>query len=114
MGLFERLFGKKQEPNIPKNEEGSAAHQSTAPASEWEELPAFVEADPAEYELVSVVATAIAAGERPDSKFIVKKILKRNPEAKIVSLVAASLAAGAIDDCQLVVKKISKKKQIGG
>ncbi|MDH6364677.1 hypothetical protein M2139_001747, partial [Enterococcus sp. PF1-24] len=39
--------------------------------TEWQELPAFIETDPAEYELVSVLATAIAAGDHPESEFVV-------------------------------------------
>ncbi|MDH6365846.1 hypothetical protein M2139_002869, partial [Enterococcus sp. PF1-24] len=70
----------------------------------------FIETDPAEYELVSVLATAIAAGDHPESEFVVKKIQQRNPEVRLVSIIAASLAAELSEDSQFVVKKIYQKK----
>ncbi|MHC5249648.1 hypothetical protein [Enterococcus sp. LJL120] len=109
LGIFSRLF-KKEEP---------AASQTVVPATEkkvaslddgYESLPAFIPTSPKEYQLVSVIATAIAAGENSDSQFVVKTILKRNPEARTVALVAASLAAGTAEDSQLVVTSIQKKK----
>ncbi|MGO0289916.1 hypothetical protein ACTMDJ_14520, partial [Enterococcus faecalis] len=57
----------------------------------------------------AIVATAIAAGEFPESRFVIKKIAKRNPEAKEVAIIAASIAAELSEESQLVVKRISKQ-----
>ncbi|WP_416207877.1 hypothetical protein [Enterococcus sp. HY326] len=85
-------------------------NQAAEDANSFEALPAFIPTSPEEYQLVSVIATAIAAGENSDSQFVVKTILKRNPEARTVALIAASLAAEAAEDSQLIVKTIQKKK----
>lgn len=105
MGWFKSLFRKKQETPEPR---GTVSSKSS---DEWEDVPAYIDADPADYELVSVIATAIAAGDQPDSQFVVKKIYQRNPEAKEVSLIAASLAAGALTDSQFVVRRIRKRRK---
>lgn len=112
MAWFKNLFNKKQdalETNTPDRAD-STASQADQFLDEWEAIPAYIAADPADYQLVSVIATAIAAGDRPDSQFVVKNIYQANPEAKEVSLIAASLAAGALEDSQFVVKRIHKKR----
>lgn len=77
----------------------------------WEELPAYIPASADQHTLVSIVATSIAAGNNPDSKFTVKKVWQRNPEVDLVSVIATSIAAGDFPDRQLKIKKISKKKE---
>ncbi len=63
-----------------------------------------------EYQLVSIVATAIATGEFPESRFVIKKIAKRNPEAKrSCHYCEPSIAAELSEESQLVVKRISKQ-----
>ena len=111
MGWFKRLFGSKQEDSETALSNRSESDATNSASSEWEPIPAYIDADPADYELVSVIATAIAAGDQPDSEFVVKNIYQRTPEAKTVSLIAASLAAGAHEDSQFVVKSISKKRK---
>lgn len=113
MGWFKNLFNKKQETPETKTAHptsDSVKSQADELKDEWEPVPAYIDAKPADYELVSVIATAIAAGNRPDSQFVVKNIYQRNPEAKDVSLIAASLAAGALEDSQFVVRSIHKKR----
>lgn len=106
MGFFKRLF-KGSQP-VEKEQE-----QVTSPPSEseeWTALPGYLPASPDDYERVSVIATAIAAGDRPDSQFVVKRILQRNPEAVTVSLIASSLVSVDQPDSQLLVKHIYRKK----
>lgn len=109
MGLFTRLFHKSQEP-VEKVNDNKSENDLNSFQTEWEPIPAFIPADKSDYQLVSVIATAIAAGDYPDSQFAVKKILQRNPEALKVSLIAASIAAGESSDCRLAVKNIYQKK----
>lgn len=118
MGWFNSLFNRKQlNKDNAKSKDSNLSERdlTNSPSNnflnEWEPVPAYIEADPADYELVSVIATAIAAGDRPNSQFVVKKIYQRNPEAQTVSLIAASLAAGALDDSQFVVKSIHQKRK---
>lgn len=99
MGLFDIFFRRKEEPAVI----------AAVAESKWQEVAAFEAADTDDYELVSILATAIAAGEHPDSRFVVKRILKRNPEVSLVVLIAASIAAGNGLDSRFSVKKISKK-----
>lgn len=111
MRLFKRLFTKEQEteerPPLVKND---SSKNDISKEEQWEPIPEFIEADQKDYELVSVIATAIAAGEHPERHFVVKKILQRNPEARTVAIIAASLAAEMQDDSRLIVRKIARKK----
>lgn len=104
MKLFERLFGrgKKETTSVKKQSKISEK-------DDWEELPAYVAASPEDFQLVSVIATAIAAGDSPESQFVVKRIMQRNPEVQKVALISASLAAEYETESQLVIKNIKKR-----
>lgn len=111
MGLFQRLFGKKNtESATVSTDVTSEKTEKVDELADWQEVPFYVTADVPEKELVTVVATAIAAGDRPDSQFVVKNIQVKNPEAQLVSLIATSIAAGDQPDSQFTVKKIYKRK----
>lgn len=106
MGFFQRLF-KGSQP-VEKEQE-----QVTSPPSkseEWAALPGYLPASPDDYERVSVIATALAAGDRPDSQFVIKRILQRNPEAVKVSLIASSIVSADRPDSQLLVRNIYRKQ----
>lgn len=105
MGLFDRLFGRTK-ADISTDSVENAKIEDT----QWEPIPAYIDANPEEYELVSVIATAIASGDQPDSEFVIKNIQVRNPEARVVSIIAASLAAEYSEDSKLVVRSIQRKK----
>jgi sulfite reductase alpha subunit-like flavoprotein len=103
--FFLSLF--KKEKGLQQNVEATA--DKPKKEVEWQEVPAYSETDSKNYELVSVIATAIASGERPESQFVVKRILERNPEAKLVALITSSIAAGNSQTSRLVVKRMAKK-----
>ena len=75
-----------------------------------EEVATYIAAEATEYEFVSVIATAFAASEQADSQFVVRRILKRNPEAELITLIAASIAAGDEFASRFVIKRISREK----
>ena len=104
MGILQRLFGKK---NSEVTEHAST--KSAQPESEWEKLEAFVPVE-AEAKHVSIIAAAIAASDYPESQFVVKRVLKRNPETKIISVIASAIAAGESNDSQWAVKEIYQKR----
>lgn len=108
MGLLDWLFGKKTQQ--PKTSAVSAASPVEEVTDNWEEVPIYLPNDDGENELVSVVATAIAAAEGPESQFKIKKILKKNPEAQLVTLIATSILAGDAPQTQIRVNKIYRKK----
>ncbi|OJG15888.1 hypothetical protein RU96_GL001865 [Enterococcus canintestini] len=105
MGLWDFFRQKKGIENTPVKTEPIVENDLAV----GQEVPAYIETDAKNYELVSVIAAAIMAGEQTDSQFVVKKILERNPEAQLVSVIAASIAAGEQADSQMIVKKIIKK-----
>ncbi|AQP54525.1 hypothetical protein CBF34_01415 [Vagococcus penaei] len=112
MGLFTRLFKKESKalPIEPSNRSIDTNSEDRTLRDEWKAVPAYIEANAEDYQLVSLIATAIATGDQPNSQFVVKKILQRNPEAKLVSLISASIAeASNTSSHSLVVKKIYKK-----
>ncbi len=109
MGIVARLFKKAHEqPELAEPVIKITAEKEAA--EKWETIPAYIEASSKDYQLVSIIATAIATGEQPASQFIVKKIMQRNPEAKLVSLIVASVAAGNEADQHFIVQRIATKK----
>lgn len=109
MMFFGNIFGKKDTKTIEKIP--ITAVEQEGMADKLIEIPAFIPTDPSDYALVSVIATAIAAGDYPESKFVVTTIMKRNPEAHLVSLIASSVAAGTMPESTFTIKKISQYKK---
>ncbi|MGM0124751.1 hypothetical protein IGI37_002145 [Enterococcus sp. AZ194] len=108
MGIFARLF-KKEETPVKTTQTASIISTKDEMEEGWTTIPAYIDANAEDYQLVSLIATAIAAGDQPDKQFVVKKIKKRNPEAKLVSLIASSIAAGTNENSQFVVRRMAKK-----
>ena len=80
------------------------------PASDWEELPAYLPVDPVEHRHAVIIATAIAAADRPESSFSVKRVSIANPEYRRVACIATALGAGALPESYFVVKHIYREK----
>ncbi|MTD42183.1 hypothetical protein GIX45_26860 [Erwinia sp. CPCC 100877] len=105
MGLFGRLFNKE------KIIETTKKSPVETEIDEWQELPGYLPVQPEEHQLVSVIASAIAAGDQPQSQFVIKRILKRNPEAKQVAAVAAAIASWDQTEKQFVIRSIKEKRE---
>lgn len=86
----------------------------TTPGPEWHELPAYLPVDPAEHAAACVVASAIAAGDRPSSTFTIKRVSIANPEHRRVAAIATALAAGALETSSFTVKRIYRKREEEG
>lgn len=107
MGIFSWLFGSKKEEQAMDAVKSNEKNNS----SQWEELPAYIEAPEEEHRLVSVIAAAVAANDFPTSEFKVKKIMKRNPEAELVTLISTAIAAGDAPSSQFCMISIKKEKE---
>lgn len=102
MFFFKRKSKKKAEQvnqAVPEQKAG-------IPLEEWRDLPAYVEAPDEDRQKVLLIASAIAAGSAPDSRFTVKKVLVKNPEVTRVSVIAAALAEG---DKPLRITRVAEK-----
>lgn len=107
MGLFERLFNReKSEIKTDKQTLSPIIEEN----DEWQEIIGYIPVESEEHQFVSLIATAIAAGDQPESEFSVKRILKRNPEAQLVSVIATSIASADRTESQFVVRSIKEKK----
>ncbi len=60
---------------------------------------------------MSVISAAIVANDQPKSRFVVRSIQERNPEAVLVSMIATSIVAGEKEKSQFIVRKIMRKKE---
>ncbi|MGX6978235.1 hypothetical protein ACWN8V_03035 [Vagococcus elongatus] len=120
MSFFRRLFSKKEQPSDSLIEKESIGRQekeiqfrkrgsSESLESEWRTVPNYIAADEEEYEIVSLIVTAIAAGDKPESQFKIKKIMKVNPEVELVSVIAAAIAAGDNSERKYIVKSVKQK-----
>lgn len=105
MGLFERLFHSKKAVESVENKELPKKKES----GEWKAIPGYIPANKSEYQVVAPIATAIAAGDQPESTFIVKHIAKRNPEAQLVAVIVSSIVAADRPESQFVIKSIKEK-----
>ena len=86
---------------------------SAAPSSEWAPLPAHLPVQPEEHTAVCVIASAIAAGDRPTSEFKIRRVSMANPEYRRVAVIATALAAGALPESSFTIKSIYKMKEEG-
>ncbi len=103
MGLFGRLFGRAAGRNDSSSTLANAADNvviaarsaaAPAPGEGWVEVPAFLDMEAGEERtLVSVIASAIAAGDNPSSEVEIRRVGRENPEYRRVSLIAAAIAA---------------------
>lgn len=115
MGFFDWLLHRNAEPEEPKTAAPATAAPEPAPApahpeDEWERVPAYLPVDASEHRPVVIAATAIAAGDRPESQLTVRRVSVVNPEHRLVSCIASALAAGALEKSQFVVRNVYKKK----
>lgn len=83
------FFRKQKKESV---EEHRSVSLSDEPRQQWLDLPLHVQASPAEEQLLSIIVTAIAAGNSIKSQFEIKKVWVRNPEIIQVSTIAAALA----------------------
>ncbi|MEI5991808.1 hypothetical protein A5881_003347 [Enterococcus termitis] len=107
MGLFERLFNKEK---AEMKTEEQLLFSTIEEKEEWQEIAGYIPVDSTEYQFVSLIATAIAAGNQPESEFVVKRISKRNPEAQLVSVIATSIASADHTKSQFVIQSIKEKR----
>lgn len=99
---FWEFFSKKPaELHVDANDQAEEFGQ------QWELIPSYVEVEDAEQrELVSVIATSIAAGDNADSHFVVKSIKQKNPELIRISVIAAAIATSDSPDTHYRVKHV--------
>lgn len=109
MGLLDFFF-KRNEQELEKNQSPSLESENVS--NKYVDIEPYIEiTDEKETKIVSILATSIASGDSPESKFVVKKVMKRNPEARKIAIIASSIAATESTDSKLVVKKIQKRKE---
>ena len=111
-----RRSGGSEQP-VPAAEEATTGNRpgarGAASASPWEPLPAYTPVQPEEHTVACVIASAIAAGDRPASSFKVRSVSITNPEYRRVAVIATALAAGACTESAFTVKNIYKMKEEG-
>lgn len=107
MSFFSRWFQKKTK-NKTSNNHSSIDSVNLLP--EYHKVPPYVlVTDEEEKRRVALIASALAAGDYPDSKFVVKHIYQVNPTIKTVSVIAASLAAEKYPESKWCIKTIYQK-----
>lgn len=106
MWLFTKRTNKQQPAVEPTP---SVVEGNKEKKDKLKSVPAYIDAAPADVQLVSVIAASLAAEYDPESRFIIKKIKQRNPEAILVSLIATGVAAGTNPNSKFIIRKIAKK-----
>lgn len=107
MSFFNFWRNKKKE--IPEKKMNTALPQNEKKTT-WKAITLYVEADFRDFQLVSIITSAIAANDDPKSEFVVKKIVQINPRVKEIALIMASVATGDEAQKYYVVKNIKEKE----
>lgn len=102
MGFFKKLFsssktiGEKNALNrgIPAAS-AAPAPPVNVPEDDYSRLGLTVPIADSEKELVSVIASAVLAGDNPNAKIRVKSVVGINTEKEIAGIVACAVASGA-------------------
>lgn len=105
--FLRKLFRKK--PPLPEPQVDKPVVVKSADEQDYTAMAAFLPVDTKEKQLVSLIASAIAAEAHPDTRFVIKSIKKKNPEAQRVALIAAGIIAYDFPGQQYRVTKIKKK-----
>ncbi|QVI33811.1 hypothetical protein BVJ53_11750 [Lacticaseibacillus chiayiensis] len=108
--MFKWLFHRQKQPqvSVESTPTKSADAAGSTLATQWEEVPNYLEVDPANELAASLIAAAVTADTAPDAKLVLKHLYVENPEAKRVGLIASAIAAGD-GHGHYVVKSIKKK-----
>lgn len=76
---------------------------------DYTEVPKYIPSDSVDYTLVSTIATAIAAGDRPESEFKVTDVKVKNPEFTKVAVIISSIVATDLADSSWKILNIKKR-----
>jgi len=94
----------KVSPDEVETEPAAATTQET-----WVTVPQYLEVDPREHIVPSLVAASVTAASEPDSQLVLKHLYVQNPEAQLVGMIA-SCCATSFGDGEYVVKSIRKRE----
>ncbi|ATO54581.1 hypothetical protein ACLUXD_06785 [Loigolactobacillus coryniformis subsp. coryniformis] len=109
MGFFKKLFGKEL-GSVSAALSTTTVEPQVENSPSWLNIGKFVPSDDhAKNRIISIITTAIAAGENSSSRLKVKRIQQLNPEFKLVTLIATSIAAGDAPDKKFIVKSVQRK-----
>lgn len=110
MSFIERIKNLFSSSNNEQEAKDSMQGEATERIDDgYEVLPEYIESDSIDYTLVSTIATAIAAGDQPESEFKVKNILVKNPEFVKVSVIMSSIVACDMQDSSWKITNIKKR-----
>ena len=101
MGVLDRLFGHRSEST-----DAPSTVQEPSEEQGWRPVPAFIPLARDRWTLPAVVATAVAAADRPESSFSVRNVEIANPEALRVGSIAAAIAAADRPESSFSVKRV--------
>ncbi len=87
----------------------AAANAAAPDPAEWVDVPPFLDLEPGEERtLVTVIASAIAAGDNPTTDVEIRRVARENPEYRRVSLIAAAIAAGDRPDASFTCVSVRR------
>ncbi|MBE9909423.1 hypothetical protein [Enterococcus casseliflavus] len=102
-------FWRNTKKEIPEKKMNTAFPQKDQKTT-WKAIPLYIEADFRDFQLVSIITSAIAANDYPKSEFVVKKIVQANPRVKEIALIMASIATEDETQKYYVIKNIKEKE----
>lgn len=107
MGFFDR-FRKKNEPKV--GEKNTTKDQYIVPIKDEPKVSFTRDISSEETELATVIASAVAAGSMPDSKFRVKSVTGIDTDKEIAAAIVSAVAAGDHPDSHFRIVSITEVK----
>lgn len=108
MASFWQTLFHHEAASAPADQPAVTPTVPAEPAETWVTVPKYLEVDPHDHLIPSLIAASVTATAVPDSQLVLKKLYVQNPEAQLVSVIASSCAL-ATGDGQFVVKSIRKR-----
>lgn len=109
MGLLDFLFKNKKQVQVLETNKSPAVSETEL--QNFFPIEPYIEATYEENKLISIITVSTVGGDFSNSEYIVKRVLKRNPEAKKIGIIVASLATSESKESTLLVKSIKKRKE---
>ncbi|WFA08135.1 hypothetical protein [Tissierella sp. Yu-01] len=109
MGFFDRFRKKADSLNQEVHNENLDINTNSNPIDNLE-LDMTLEVSKEEKEVISVIASAIASGDNPDSTFKVKSIKRIDTDKEIAAAIVSAVATGDNPNSSFRLKSIKEIK----
>jgi len=111
MGFFEKLFSKEKTTEMAAIQKKASPEVSSAPSDDaYERAGITFPVSKEETEIVSIISSAAVAGDYPDSKIRVTRVLGIDTEKEAAGIIAAAIAADSYPNKAFRLRSVKEQK----